>query len=159
MGQTMLKLLKLTVFITLVISIHACSDAPLSKEDQIRQYIDTGVEAAENRSHNDLAEMIDDAYTDQKAFNKPQITKLLQAYFFRHKNIFLLTKIRDINFPGEDEANVTLHVAMAGSLISDASALANLRARIYRFELALVKTDSWLLHEASWQPASMADMQ
>lgn len=153
------KTIQVFCILSFIALIPACSDKPLSKEDQIRQYIETGVSAAESRSHKDLSDLIDEAYRDQKTFNKPQLVKLLQAYFFRHKNIFLLTKIRDISFTGEDEASVTLHVAMAGSLISDASALANLRARIYRFELALVKADSWLLREASWQPASMADMQ
>ena len=145
--------------ISLIALIGACTDKPLSKEDQIRQYIDTGVAAAESRSHRDLADLIDDAYSDEKTLSKSQIIKLLQVYFFRHKNIFLLTKIKEIYFPGDDEANVTLHVAMAGSVISDASALANLRARIYRFELRLIKVDSWLLREASWQVASMVDMQ
>lgn len=139
--------------------VPACSDDPLSKEDQIRRYIDTGVAAAEDRSHRDLVELIDDGYSDQKAMDKTRIGKLLQAYFFRHKNIYLLTKIREISFPSEDEANVSLYVAMTGSVISDINALSSLRARIYRFELQLVKDESWLLREASWQVANMSDMQ
>lgn len=153
------RTIQIFCILSFIALISACSDKPLSKEDQIRQYIATGVSAAENRSHSDLADLIDDTYRDEKTFGKAQITKLLQAYFFRHRNIFLLTKIRDINFPSEDEASVTLHVAMAGSVISDASALASLRARVYRFELELVKADSWRLREARWQPANMADMQ
>ncbi len=155
----MLKTVQIHCVISFIALICACTDKPLSNEEQIRQYIDTGVTAAESRSHRDLANLIDDGYSDEKSMSKSQISKLLQVYFFRHKNIFLLTKIKEINFPSDDEANVTLHVAMAGSVISDASALTSLRARIYRFELRLIKVDSWLLREASWQIASMVDMQ
>ena len=155
----MTKTFQFFSIIALLVFLLACSDDPLSKEDQVRQFIDNGVSAAESRSHSDLADMIDQGYHDQKALKKGQLVKILQAYFFRHRNIFLLTKIKEISFPAEDEASVTLHVAMAGSVISDASVLASLRARIYRFELELVKKDNWLLRDARWQVASMADMQ
>lgn len=143
----------------LVIFVTACSDKPLTREEQIRQFIDTGVTAAESRNHSDLADMIDDQYRDQKALNRSQLVKLIKLYFFRHKNIYLFTKIDEINFPAEDEASVDMHVAMTGSVISDASALLNLRAKIYRFELQLINRDGWRLLEASWHPASIADMQ
>lgn len=146
-------------FLCLFVLVSACSDKPLSREEQVRQFVDIGVEAAESRSHRDLGALIDESYHDQKALTKIQLLKLIKLYFFRHKNIFLFTKINDIDFVTEDEATVNLHVAMAGSVISDASALLSLRAKIYRFELELVKKDGWLLREASWFPASMADMQ
>lgn len=137
----------------------ACSDKPTTPEDEIRLYLKKGVEAAENREHGDLTDLIDDGYLDQKGVDKSRIATLLRAYFFRHKNIYLFTKIRDISFPTDNEAEVILHVAMAGSVISGASALASLRARMYRFELQLVKQDEWLLRSANWQPADMVDMQ
>ena len=146
-------------FLCFFVLASACSDKPLSREEQVRQFVDIGVKAAESRSHRDLGELIDESYRDQKALTKTQLIKLIKLYFFRHKNIFLFTKINDIDFVTEDEATVSLHVAMAGSVISDASALLSLRAQIYRFELELVKKDGWLLREASWFPASMADMQ
>ncbi len=155
----MSKIIHIFCALTLVTLVYACSDSPLSKEDQIRQYIDTAVTAAESRNYNDLANLVDDDYHDQKALNRPQLVKLLKLYFFRHKNIFLLTKIGDISFPGEDQAKVSLHVAMAGSVISDTNALSSLRARIYRFDLELVMADGWVLREASWQVASVTDIQ
>ena len=137
----------------------ACSDKPTTPEDEIRLYLKKGVEAAENHEHSDLTDLIDDGYLDQRGVDKSNISTLLRAYFFRHKNIYLFTKIRDISFPADNEAEVILHVAMAGSVISDASVLTSLRARMYRFELQLVKQDEWLLRSASWQLANMVDMQ
>jgi hypothetical protein len=138
--------------------LHACSDDELSKEDEIKQYIESGIEAAEDRSTSDLAELIDENYLDEKSINKAQLTKLLRLYFFRHKNIYLFTKIDEIDFLAENEALVTLHIAMAGSVISDQSVLSSLRAKIYKFELELIKQDKWLLQRAKWQNASMGDL-
>jgi uncharacterized protein (DUF2237 family) len=45
-------------------------------------------------------------------------------------------------------------------VISDASLLASLRARVYRFELELAKPDDeWLLQSARWQHATPGDLQ
>lgn len=155
----MLSKFQLYCLICLFALTGACSDKPLTREEQVRQFIDNGISAAENRSHRDLAELIDETYLDQKGLNKTQLIKLVKLYFFRHKNIYLFKKINDIDFVTDDEATVNLHVAMAGSVISDASALLSLRAKIYRFELELVNNDGWLLRDARWSPASMADMQ
>ena len=151
---------KTAIFSILCITflLQACSDSAISREDEIKQYIETGVKAAENRSSSDLAELIDESYLDQKGLNKKELSKLARLYFFRHKNIYLFTKLDGIEFLAENEALVTLHVAMAGSVISDASVLSGLRAKIYKFELELVKQDEWLLRQAKWQPASMGDM-
>jgi len=143
----------------IAILANACSDDELSKEDEIKQYIESGVEAAEDRSANDLSELVDEGYLDEKSLDKTQLTKLLRLYFFRHKNIYLFTKIDEIDFLAENEALVTLHVAMAGSVISDVNALTSLRAKIYQFELYLVKQEEWLLQQAKWQAASTGDLQ
>ncbi len=137
----------------------ACSDGELTKEDEIKLFIETGVKAAENRSSSDLAELFDEKYLDDKGLNKVQLTKLARLYFFRHKSIYLFTKIDEVEFLTENEALVTLHVAMAGTAISDVTALAGLRAEIVKFELELIKQDEWLLRRASWQHASSSDMQ
>lgn len=155
----MIKKSVLIFFLMLTVFLNGCDDQALSPEDEVRNYINRGVAAAESRSAGDLGEMIYDLYLDHKGLGKQQTVKLLRLYFFKHKNIFLFTKIRDITFPTAQEATVSLHVAMAGSVIADASMLSSLRARVYKFELSLIKQDEWLLKYAKWQPASMGDME
>ena len=137
--------------------IQSCSDNSASPEAEIRAYIQSGIEAAESRSSDALAGLMHDTYTDHKGYNKKQLVGLLRAYFFRHKNIHLLTKIDEIELLTENEAIVRLHVAMAGSVIADVDALSALRARIYRFELQLVKQGEWMLMQALWGPAGIGD--
>jgi hypothetical protein len=139
--------------------LQACSDDEISREDQIKQTIESGIKAAENRSTSDLAELIDENYLDQKGLNKERLIKLVRLYFFRHKNIYLFTKLDGIEFLADNEALVTMRVAMAGSVISDPGMLSSLRAKIYKFELELVKEDEWLLKRAKWQDASLSDMK
>ncbi len=141
------------------ILLQGCSDDEISREDQVREYIESGIEAAENRNIDDLAKMIDENYLDLKRLNKKQLTQLLRLYFFRHKNIYLFTKLDSIEFLADNEALVTLRIAMAGSVISDPSMLSSLRAKIYQFELELVKENEWLLKRAKWQDAGLSDMR
>jgi len=154
----MTKKLYRIVLLVMLITLNACSSSEMSPEDEIRQYIEKGVEAAESRNASDLAELIHSSYLDPKGYNRAQLKKLARLYFFRHKNIHLFTKVNEIDLLSSEEAQVTMHVAMAGNVISDASVLLSLRARIYKFELSLVKEGSWLLKEASWSPAAIGDM-
>lgn len=155
----MFKLVALPFVLCFTLLLNACSSEPTSPEDQIKATIAAAIDAAENRSASDLSDLIDTRYLDQKGLNKTQLIKLAKLYFFRHKSIYLFSKIGDIDFPAENKAFVTLHVAMAGSAISDVSALTGLQARLYRFEIELIKEDDWLLRKATWRRASMSEIE
>jgi len=127
----------------------------------VRLLVESAADAAERRSSGDLLALIDDNYLDRRGQNKQQVAGLLRAYFFTHKNIHLLTRIKSIEWLGEEQATVSLYVAMAGNVIADIEALQSLRARIYRFELGLVRSggERWLLQQADWKQASLLDLQ
>jgi len=135
--------------------ISACSDNTASPEDQIRRFIETGVQAAESRSVDDLSDLVHGDYIDQQGRNRDQLGLLLRGYFMRHKSIYLFTRIDSIEVFAENQASVSLHVAMAGTVISDVTALSSLKARVYRIELQLARQDDWLLRHASWAPADI----
>ena len=137
----------------ILLLIQACSDD--SSPDQIRRFIDSGVQAAEARSVEGRSETLHANFVDQQGQNARQSARLLRAYFFRHKNIHLFSRIDNIEMLSANQASVSLYVAMASTVISDVSALSSLSARIYRFELQLVKQDDWLLRHASWAPANI----
>lgn len=153
-----MKLILLPFLISVALCISACSDETLSAEDEIKSFIEKGKLAAEQRSSNDLADLIENAYTDQRGWNKTKVKKIARAYFFTHKNINLLTKIESIDFQNNNSAFVVLYVAMAGSVITDLNSLSGLRARIYKFELQLIRNDVWLLQQARWEQAKLKDM-
>jgi hypothetical protein len=148
----------LSILLSLLVG---CSGDQQSPEEAVRALIETAADTAEQRNTGGLLELVDDNYRDRKGQNKKQVAGLLRAYFFTHKDIHLFTRIKSIDWLGEEQAKVTLYVAMAGSVISNIEALESLRARVYRFELALVRhdDDSWLLQSADWAPANLFDMQ
>ena len=95
-----------TIFtaISLVFSLallQACSNSDKSPEDQIRDFIQTGVEAAESREVDSLNELLHESYLDKNGYNKQQLGGLLRAYVFRHKSIYLFNKIEDIDLLAE----------------------------------------------------------
>ncbi len=152
--------LRVFLLISLSLVLQACSDSATSPEDEIRLFIEAGVQAGEARSADDLGELIHPDYIDQNGYKRNQLVKLLRAYFFRHKSIHLFTRIDEIELLSANEANVDLHVAMAGTVISDVTSLSGLSARIYRFELQLFRQqEEWRLRHASWARASISDLE
>lgn len=139
--------------------LNACADNGLSREDEVRRYIESAVEAAEARDLGAMTDLIHPRYHDQNGYNLKQISNLLRLSFISNKNIFLLTKVNQIEFLADNEALVNLHIAMAASALTDTSALSSLRARIYKFELHLIKREEWQLQQAKWYPANLVDMQ
>jgi len=146
------------LYISIIFFLSSCAEKTLLPEEEIKAYISAAKQSAESRSHNDLADLISEHYQDQKSLNKKKIASLARAYFFRHKNIHLFTKLDSINFQKDKEAFVVVYVAMAGTAITDVNMLSNLRARIYRFELLLIKNNEWLLQQARWSPAKLTDI-
>ncbi|MGD8350124.1 MAG: hypothetical protein PVI79_12835 [Gammaproteobacteria bacterium] len=151
--------LRLLVLSALIAGVQACSGGAGTPEEAVRALVESAEDAAERRSTDDLVELVHDDFRDQQGYNKKQVGGLLRAYFFRNRNIHLFTRIDEIEWLGDERATVSLHVAMASSAISDIDALASLRARIYRFRLELVKQGEWQVQHASWEPASLLDMQ
>lgn len=150
----------LTFSLLLGLMLGGCNKQTSSPEDEIRQFIASGVQAAEQRNSATLKDMIEDRYADQQGYDKNQLVGLIRVYFLRNKSIYLLYKIKDIKITGNQNASVELFVAMAGKQISDITLLSNYRASIYRFELQLIKPDEeWLLESAKWARASATDMQ
>ncbi len=149
------SLAAILVLLLAALALQGCRDGGESPEEQIRRFIDAGVQAAEDRSVDALSELVHDNYIDQQGRNRQQLGLMSRAYFMRHRNIHLFTRIDSIEFLAENQASVSLLVAMAGTVISDVDALASLSARIYRFELQLVKEDDWRLRHASWEPANL----
>ena len=151
----MRPLLRVLLLLPALLLLSACSGDEESPEEQIRRFIDAGVEAAESRSVDGITELLHRDFIDEKGNNRVQAGKLLRLYFIRHKNIHLFTRIDEIEMLTENQASVSLYVAMAGTAIADVDALASLRARVYRFELQLLKQDEWRLRHAKWEPANL----
>jgi hypothetical protein len=138
--------------------IQGCSNDSPSPEEQIRQLIVAGEQAVESRSISAVQAQLSDQYADTAGHQKRTIARLLASYFISHQSIHLLTQVGAVNLIGEDQAEVTVFVAVAGQPLNAPSDFLSLRANLLRFDLTLIKEASqWLVRSASWRKADMGD--
>jgi hypothetical protein len=145
--------------IIMLLGLSACGEDPKSPEIQLREHIATAETAAENRDLDTLRDMVAEQYSDDRGLDKETVLQLLRRYFFRHRSIYLLTRIQNIDLPYADQAQVSAFVAMAGQPIDTAQTLRLIRADLYRFDLVFKAKDQtdWQVINASWRRAKLDD--
>lgn len=137
--------------------VSACGK-PDSPEQQIARFIAKGEEVAEQRDLLKIKDLVSDNYTDEHKRNKREIVQIATAYIWRHKHIYVYTQTRDLTIIKANHANLKLFVALANLPIASPVALQEVRARLYRFDLNLVKQDdAWLIQGLKWWPATQED--
>ena len=146
-------------WLLLVLFVLVACGEQQAPEEQVREFISNAKRAVEERDVIALDKLISDRYTDSGRRNRRALVGLTAGYFLRHKNIYLYTQIKDITFSAKEQARVNLYVAMAGTPVTGAQALIDLRADLFQFDLTLTNVDGdWRLLNASWQRASMDDL-
>lgn len=144
--------------ITAIFLSTACSQDADNPEAEILAYIAAGEAATQKRDVFAIKSMIADEYLDKKGRNQQNVVSITAGYFFRHKNIHTLTRVKQLTFPQPVHANLVLLVGLAGDPIGDFEHLLALRATIHRFEMQLVKqAGEWQLLSAQWRRASHDD--
>ena len=124
-----------------------CGGPEAGPEEQLRQWVSAGAQAAETRERGDFLDLISPAYTDSRGFDRDDIGDILRVHFLRQHSIKLLTKIDGIRLYGDTAAEVELTVGMAGQNDS----VFGFSADAYRFQLELERDgDDWLLISARW---------
>ena len=127
--------------------LSGCGGPGAGPEEQLRQWVSAGQEAAEARERRDLVDMISPAYADARGSDRDGIERLLRVYFFRQHSIKLLTKIEEIRLYGDSAAEIDLTVAMAGRNDS----VLGFSADAYQFQLELERDGGdWLQISARW---------
>lgn len=127
-------------------------------EEQIRQYVESGEKAAEERDVGDIKKLISEKYADPHGRTRRDIVAIAARYFYSQKNIHILTRISELSFPDKEKATLQVYVAMTGQNVSDLDALLNMRADLYRFDIEIVREEKeWKLITADWRRARSED--
>jgi len=135
-----------TVVVALA-ALAACGEPASEPEAELRAWVATGVESAENKERRDLMSMVSPAYADARGQEKSDIENILRVYFLRQHSIALLPKINEITLYDDTAASVDLTVGLAGTN----DGVLGFSADAYRFELELEKDgDEWELISARW---------
>lgn len=147
------------LFAVAVLLLSACDRTSESPEDQIKAYVAAGETAARARDPLKIKSLIAENYLDHRGRNRQGLVALITGYFFRHKNIHTLTRIKKLTFPQSNRAELVLLAGIAGDPVGDFEHLLALRATIHLFELQLVREeDVWLLQSARWRRAKREEL-
>ena len=156
-GHFVSVLQKMTFLAVALVLVVACGPGD-SPEEQVRIFVEAGEEAVESRKISSVKKLISDQYKDPAMRTKRDIVVLMARYLYMNKNIHLLTRIDQLNFPQPDIARFHLYVAMTGQNVSDLDSLLNMQADLYRFDIELVLEEKeWKLYNADWRPAKSTD--
>lgn len=127
--------------------LSGCGGPEVGLEEQLRQWVGAGQQAAEAKERGDLLDLISPSYVDSRGFDRDDIGDRLRVYFLRQQSIKLLTSIKEIRLYGDSAAEIDLTVGMAGKNDS----VFGFSADAYRFQLELERDgDEWLLISARW---------
>ena len=135
-----------TVTVALAV-LAACGEPASEPEAELRAWVATGVEFAENKQRRDLMSMVSPAYADARGKEKSDIETMLRLYFLRQNSIALLPKINEITLYDDTAASVDVTMGLAGTN----DGVLGFSADAYRFELEVTKDgDEWQLISARW---------
>ncbi len=130
-----------------LLSLSACGGPPSAPEGEIREWVRSGVAAAEAKERRRLVGMISPAYADARGNERDGIENILRWYFLRMNSVQLVTSIEDVTVIGDTAAQLVLKVAMAGTH----DGALGFSADAYRFALELERdSDDWQLISARW---------
>lgn len=120
----------------------ACGGPATGPEEQVRNWLRQGQEAAEAKERRALMRMISPAYADARGNSRDSLENLLRIYFLRQQKIALVTRIEEVTVIGGTAAKVSLTAAMAGT--NDGTM--GFSADVYHFTFELEHDgDDWLL--------------
>lgn len=132
---------------TVFACLCSCGGEPDSPEAEVRAWVQSGIQAAEDEARRDLVAMMSPGYTDGRGNSRDDIDKMLRLYFLRADNITLLPHIDDVRIISEDFAEVDMTIGMAGATDS----ALGISADAYRFGFELEKVDGgWVVLSARW---------
>ena len=70
-------------------------------EEQVRMFVKAGEEAVEARELGSVGKLISDQYLDKGQRTKRDIVALMARYLYVNKNIHLLTRLDQLDFPAQ----------------------------------------------------------
>ena len=148
------------VAVLLAVSLFGCSGSETTPEDRVRAVLAELEKAAEARDVGALKPHISEAYKDENGNDRRTVLGLATAHFMRNKSVYLLVRVGSVELPEPGRAVADAFVALAGQPIRDKTALPELRADLYRFDIQLHdEGGEWRVTSADWHPATLADFE
>jgi hypothetical protein len=146
-------------FLILFLLLSSCSSDPvLSKEQILRNSINEIETRFEARRLGDIVEYVSEDYKDENGRKLADVKRVIQLQLMRHKKLFIISKIGDIQWQGDEKAIVQITAAMTGQEVEDIGILPSIRADIVNFTVEFVKQEEvFKIKAATWTWAQPSD--
>jgi hypothetical protein len=143
------------IFLFSIFLLSACTEDMDDPEVRIRNMVSAMESAVQQRSLDQVKELVSSDYKDQWNNDRRAALRSLLFYFQGHQSIHLLTRISDIQLNDDaSQARVIVYVGMAGQPVDKSESLIALNADLYRFDVDLIADgDKWLVSSARWEKA------
>lgn len=151
--------LRAVVVLGALLGAAACSSKPESPEAQVKAFVERAEKAAAEGDVGALQELVSDAYRGPGGQDKEALGSMLTFHFLRHKRVYTLTRIVDLQLPEPDRARLGLITAAAATPLDGARTVTDIRGDVFRFDLDLARDDDeWRVTRAAWRRADPADL-
>ena len=146
----------LVILVLVVPWFFSCSST--SPEDQILEWLDQGVQHAQERDLPAMLDLVSDDYSDDEDRDKKVIRGLLLYYFRANRSLYILKKVKSLEVTDSETAQLTLAVVLAGKPFAADVNLTKIQADILRFDFSLEKDGGdWRVVSASWEPVAVTE--
>ena len=151
--------IKITTLLFVVFVLGACSSDPqLSKQQVLRNSINEIELRFEARNLGDIIEYVSEDYSDENGRKLADVKRVIQLQLLRHKKLFIISKIGDIQWQGEQKAIVEITAALTAQDVKDVGILPKIRADMVKFTVEFVKIDElFKVQAATWTWAQPSD--
>ena len=145
--------------LALLAIVAACSEPVATPDEQIRQTFAEIERASRAGEVTVLKDFVSARYRDAHGRTKEDLHSLIRYQYFRHKKVYLLTRIEELEIASDGTARTTVLGAMASAPVENAAELRTVHADIYRFDLELIDEGggSWKVLSGDWRPAGLDD--
>ena len=151
-------MIRLATLLALMSLLVACSGPEPTAEERIRATFGEIERASRAGEVSVLKDFISQSYADPRGRTKRDLHSLITYQYFRHKKVYRLTRLAQLDVTPPHSAHVTVLGAMASSPIPDVGALRTVHADVYRFDLQLTDEDgAWRVTSGDWRPANLDD--
>lgn len=145
--------------LALLALLAACGGPAATPEQQIRATFSELERASRAGEVSVVKDFVSARYRDPRGRTRDDLHGLIRYQYFRHKKVYLLTRIEELDVGEDGRARATVLGAMASGPIEDPSALRRVQADVYRFDLELADEGegTWRVVSGDWRPANLDD--
>ena len=137
-----------------------CPAVLQTPEEKIRSMVSEVEKAARAKDAFGVEAHVSKDYADDLGRNRAQIRDLIRIQFNRRGKLFIVSRVRGIEFSDAKNAKLEVLVGWADVEVPDFRALQKLEASIYVFDLDVreEEEDVWRVTRASWHRASADEL-